>query len=81
MQPGTTLDDLKQNATEALTRMQTLLATLLPPPSSPALLSDAPDKFAALLPYGIPVLGKQFQSAIDLAKPTSRFGLLLVGGT
>lgn len=80
MQAGTTLDDLKRNATEALARMQTLLATLLPPPS-PGSLSDAPDKFAALLPYGIPVLGQQFQSAIDLAKPTSRFGLLLVGGT
>lgn len=81
VQPGTAVGDLKRIATEALARMQTLLATLLPPPSSPAPSSDAPDKFAAVLPYGIPVLDPQFQSALDLAKPTSRFGLLLVGGT
>ncbi|RDB29071.1 Conserved oligomeric Golgi complex subunit 1 [Hypsizygus marmoreus] len=69
-------DDLKASATESLARTQTLFATLLPghPP-------DAVDKVSALMPFGIPQVDQQFQPAIELAKPTSRFGLLLVGGT
>jgi len=78
----TTLIDLQRTASESLARMQTLLASLLfSAPPLPKSSSDASDKFAALLPYGAPVVDQQFQSAVELAKPTSRFGLLLVGGT
>lgn len=72
--------DLNRSASESLARMQTLFATLLPR-HPPIQLSDMTDKFSALLPYGLPPLDQQFQPAIELAKPTSRFGLLLVGGT
>ncbi|KAG6910534.1 hypothetical protein DXG01_009953 [Tephrocybe rancida] len=74
------LETLHKNATDSLARTQTLLATLLPPqPHIPT--PDSMDKFSALLQFGIPPQEGQFQPAIELAKPTSRFGLLLVGGT
>ncbi|KAF8078884.1 Vps51/Vps67 domain-containing protein [Lyophyllum atratum] len=73
------LEDLHKSATDSLARMQTLFATLLPQ-HPPIPLSDSADKFSVLLPFGIPPLDQQFQPAVELAKPTSRFGLLLVGG-
>ncbi|KAG6868886.1 hypothetical protein C0993_008634 [Termitomyces sp. T159_Od127] len=62
------LDTVHQSATDALSRTQTLFATLLPR-----------DKFTALLGLGVPPQEGQFQPAVALAKPTSRFGLVLVG--
>ncbi|KAK7064081.1 hypothetical protein R3P38DRAFT_2492769 [Favolaschia claudopus] len=66
-------------AAEYLARTQTLFAALLPPPSPMRIPSGHVDKFAPLLPWGSPALDQQFQSAVELAKPSSRFGLLLVG--
>ncbi|KAG5650993.1 hypothetical protein H0H81_010293 [Sphagnurus paluster] len=74
-----TLDDLHRSASESLARTQTLLAILLPFRSSIP-LSESADKFSALLPFGIPPVEHEFHPALELAKPTSRFGLLLVGG-
>ncbi|KAG5647782.1 hypothetical protein DXG03_008505 [Asterophora parasitica] len=71
-----TLEDLQRSASESLARTQTLFATLLPQISP---TSDSTEKFLALLPFGIPQLDQQFQPALELAKPTSRFGLLLAG--
>ncbi|GLB35902.1 putative vps51/Vps67 [Lyophyllum shimeji] len=73
------LEDLRRSASESLARMQTLFSTLLPQHISIP-LPDSANKSSALLPFGIPALDQQFQPAVELAKPTSRFGLLLVGG-
>ncbi|KDR85455.1 hypothetical protein GALMADRAFT_132149 [Galerina marginata CBS 339.88] len=67
-----TLSGLGKTASEYLARTQTLLSSLLPPPPAPTL--DAP-----LLQFGIPSLGQNHDSAVDLAKPSPRFGMLLVG--
>ncbi|TFK36962.1 hypothetical protein BDQ12DRAFT_608918 [Crucibulum laeve] len=75
------LDKLQRNASDCIPRMQTLLAPLLPPMKRPELSPDTGDKLAGLLQYGIPSSDQQFHSAIDLAKPSPRFGLLLVGGS
>ncbi|KAJ6621177.1 hypothetical protein B0H10DRAFT_2353252 [Mycena sp. CBHHK59/15] len=66
-------------ASEYLARTQTLFAALLPAQSPMRELQDGTDKFAQLLPFGSPALDQQFQPAVELAKPSSRFGLLLVG--
>ncbi|KAJ7361559.1 Vps51/Vps67 domain-containing protein [Mycena albidolilacea] len=65
-------------AADYLARTQTLFAALLPPQSPTRPLNSA-DKFAPLLPWGSPALDQQFQPAVELAKASSRFGLLLVG--
>jgi len=67
---------------EHLSRMQILLAPIFPPhaisgPSREA--NGKMEKTTSLLRYGAPVLEQQFQPAIDLVKPSSRFGLLLIG--
>ncbi|KII94092.1 hypothetical protein PLICRDRAFT_415757 [Plicaturopsis crispa FD-325 SS-3] len=70
---------------EHIARVQTLLATLLPPfPSTPVATPSVgkEDKFAALLPYSVPrVDQQQTHPVMELAKPSARFGLLLVGGS
>ncbi|KAJ7040430.1 Vps51/Vps67 domain-containing protein [Mycena alexandri] len=69
-------------AADYLARTQTLFAALLPvqSPMRPLDSSHATtDKFAPLLAFGSPALDQQFQPAVELAKPSSRFGLLLVG--
>ena len=57
-----------------------LLASLLPV-SSATTSRNGTDKLGSLLLYGIPLSDKQFKPALELAQPSSRFGLLLVGGT
>ncbi|KAJ7705997.1 hypothetical protein B0H17DRAFT_1192554 [Mycena rosella] len=66
-------------AADYLARTQTLFAALLPLASPMRTLNTSADKFAPLLPFGSPELEQQFQPAVELAKPSSRFGLLLVG--
>ncbi|KAJ7293153.1 hypothetical protein C8J57DRAFT_1161634 [Mycena rebaudengoi] len=70
-------------AVDYLARTQTLFAPLLPwqSPMRAAALNDGADKFAPLLPFGSPALDQPFQPAVELAKASSRFGLLLVGNT
>ncbi|KAG6871720.1 hypothetical protein C0992_010411, partial [Termitomyces sp. T32_za158] len=63
---GVELNTVHQCATDALSRTQTLFATLLPR-----------DKFSTLLRLGVPPQEGEFQSAVALAKPTSRFGLVV----
>ncbi|KAG5718094.1 hypothetical protein E4T56_gene13750, partial [Termitomyces sp. T112] len=59
------LDTLHKSAADALARTQTLFATLLP----------QGDRF---LQFGVPPAQEgHFQPAVELAKATSRFGLLL----
>ncbi|KAG6901470.1 hypothetical protein C0995_011490 [Termitomyces sp. Mi166 len=73
------LDTLHNSAADALSRTQTLFATLLPQLSIPQ--PDSTDKFSAFLRFGAPLPQEgQFQPAVEVAKPRSRFGLLLVGG-
>jgi len=69
-------EDVDKAASESIIRMQNLLGTLLPYPAIP---SDDAEKSSHLLPYGsLPHSDLQFQPAIEVAKPTLRFGLLLV---
>lgn len=69
-------EDVDKAALESIIRMQNLLGTLLPHPAIP---SDDAGKSSLLLPYGsLPHSDLQFQPAIEVAKPTPRFGLLLV---
>ncbi|KAF9459829.1 hypothetical protein BDZ94DRAFT_1198976 [Collybia nuda] len=83
LQPGQDSDSLKRTASEFLSRTQILFTSFLPRPPSPqqTLSSTTVDKFASLLPFGVPIPEQQFQSVIDSAKPSSRFGLLLVEGS
>ncbi|KAJ7161400.1 hypothetical protein C8R43DRAFT_1063548 [Mycena crocata] len=68
-------------ATDYLARTQNLFAALLPVQSPMRALDSSADKFAPLLPFGSPAMDQQFQPAVELAKPSSRFGLLLVGAS
>ena len=71
---------LQESASEYLLRTQVLLATLLPTPT-PGPIPESGDKFVTLLPFGAFLGDQQFSSStLDLAKPSARFGLLLVGG-
>jgi conserved oligomeric Golgi complex subunit 1 len=72
--------DAFNSAVEFVARTQILFAALLPPPPiDTGPVTQAGEKLTVLLPYGIPLVDQQFQPAIQVAKPTSRFGLLLVG--
>ncbi|KAH7930426.1 hypothetical protein BV22DRAFT_1109288 [Leucogyrophana mollusca] len=72
--------DPERSAAEHLMRTQLMLGVLLPqvPPPSLAEKDEAKDKMSPLLVYGVPVVDAQFRSAVELAKPSTRFGLLLV---
>ncbi|KAJ7225342.1 Vps51/Vps67 domain-containing protein [Mycena pura] len=75
-------DRWKDASADYLARTQTLLATLLPLQSPMrASESSSTDKLVPLLSFGSPAVDQQFQPAVELAKPSSRFGLLLVGTT
>ncbi|KAF9486293.1 hypothetical protein BDN70DRAFT_869769 [Pholiota conissans] len=65
------LSELEISVAEYFARTQTLFAILLPAPLNP--VYDVP-----LLRFGTPTTQGQ-QSAIDLAKPSPRFGMLLTG--
>jgi len=72
--------EFEHNASEYLARTQILFGTLLPHPPMVSVQAATTDKYATLLPFGSPALDQKFHPAIALAKPSSRFGLLLVGG-
>ncbi|KAJ7446473.1 Vps51/Vps67 domain-containing protein [Mycena galericulata] len=75
-----TANGWNDGASDYLSRTQTLFAPLLPLQSPMRTLDSSTDKFAPLLPFGSPATDQQqFQPAVELAKPSSRFGLLLVG--
>ncbi|KAK0456031.1 hypothetical protein EV421DRAFT_1749997 [Armillaria borealis] len=69
--------DIERTVSDYIARTQVLFGILLR--NTPSSLSHSNDKLAALLPFGSPLLDQPFQPAIDVAKPSSRFGLLLVG--
>ena len=68
---------------ECLSRMQVVFAPLFPPPEVQAVSSSKENvaKSAALLCYAPLTAEQHFQPALDLVKPSARFGLLLVGGS
>lgn len=68
------LREVNDTASEHFARTQTMFFLLLPLP--PTLGFDTP-----LLQFGVPSVGQNFSSAIDIAKPSPRFGMLLVGKT
>ncbi|KAK0208784.1 Vps51/Vps67 domain-containing protein [Desarmillaria ectypa] len=70
-------EDIERTVSDYVARTQVLFGILLR--NSPSSLSHSNDKLAAFLPFGAPLLDHPFQPAIDVAKPSSRFGLLLVG--
>lgn len=60
-------------------RTQILLASFLPQPRS-TIPETKSDKTSSLFYAGLPTVEQQqFQSAVDLVRPSPRFGLLLVG--
>jgi len=63
---------ITSSASDYLVRSQTLLSGLLPALAVPNL--DTP-----LLQFGVPPAAQNYTSGTDLAKPTPRFGMLLVG--
>ncbi|KAG2156643.1 uncharacterized protein EDB93DRAFT_1079446 [Suillus bovinus] len=70
--------DPEQAAKECLMRTQLLLSALLPPSSSMQPAKEGADKISALLTYGVPGADTTFLSAVELAKVSTRFPLLLV---
>ncbi|KZT75023.1 hypothetical protein DAEQUDRAFT_17744 [Daedalea quercina L-15889] len=70
------------NMSEYLSRVQVIFAPLFPPPevylAAPP-TNDKSSKPSALLCYAPPAAEQQFQSTLELVKPSARFGLLLVG--
>ncbi|KAG2062297.1 hypothetical protein BDR06DRAFT_868711 [Suillus hirtellus] len=70
--------DPEQAAKEYLMRTQMLLSALLPPSSSMQPAKEGADKISALLTYGVPGADTTFLSAVELAKVSTRFPLLLV---
>jgi len=72
-------DKARLEESEHLIRTQTLFATLLPHTPASRPLSMTGNKSSVLLPFGTPGLEQQFQAPMELAKPSSRFGLLLIG--
>lgn len=71
---------LDEGVSSYLLRAQNLLATFLQPPLAFIPYADG-EKFGGLLPQGVPSTDKQFQPAFTIATPSTRFGLLLVGGS
>lgn len=77
-------ETLSWMSADHLARTQTILAAILPYPvatrgtQTPAGKSVTSDKFAALLPLGVPSSDKEYRAAIEVAKPSSRFAMLLV---
>lgn len=55
-----------------------LLSALLPPTSSMQPAKEGGDKISALLTFGVPGADTTFLSAVELAKVSTRFPLLLV---
>ncbi|KAJ3808296.1 hypothetical protein F5876DRAFT_78879 [Lentinula aff. lateritia] len=74
-------ETLSWMSADHLARTQTILAAILPypvPTRGTAGKSVTSDKFAALLPLGVPSSDKEYRAAIEVAKPSSRFAMLLV---
>ncbi|KZT02444.1 uncharacterized protein LAESUDRAFT_706143 [Laetiporus sulphureus 93-53] len=75
--------DVDGSIAEYLSRTQTLLSLLLPPHDIRVEMggkTQTHDQSNSLLPCGIPAVGQHLQPAMELVKPSARFGLLLVGG-
>ncbi|KAG1757157.1 hypothetical protein EDB19DRAFT_14932 [Suillus lakei] len=70
--------DPEQAAKEYLMRTQMLLSALVPPSSSTQPAKEGADKMSALLTYGVPGADTTFLPAVELAKVSTRFPLLLV---
>ncbi|CCM03137.1 uncharacterized protein FIBRA_05258 [Fibroporia radiculosa] len=78
--------DIDREISEQLSRMQNLITPLLPQPvsNSASLTSKGAVNTGAsssLLRYGVPSVEQGSLPALDLVKPSARFGLLLVGTT
>ncbi|KAF8807829.1 hypothetical protein BYT27DRAFT_7189922 [Phlegmacium glaucopus] len=67
-------ENIESCASEYLARTQTLFSGLLP-----SLSETAPE--SQLLQFGVPSTRQNYHSVLDLAKPSPRFGMLLVGNT
>ncbi|KAL4063659.1 hypothetical protein V8B97DRAFT_2106043 [Scleroderma yunnanense] len=70
--------DPVRSASETLARTQMLISALLPLSPMP-FNKDSGDKMAALLPHGVAAVDAGFIPAVELAPPSARFPLLLIG--
>jgi len=83
-------DHLSLSPQQYLSRSQTLLAPLIhPTKASPkgtenghaAPKTSSKTKSSSLLALGVPEVEQDYRPAVEIAKPSARFGLLLVGST
>jgi hypothetical protein len=65
----------QNEAIDDVARFQFILDALLP-----SSMSKQHEEQPTLLRLGAPATDRQFQSALDIVKPSQRFALLLVGG-
>lgn len=70
--------DLDQAAQNYLARTQMLLSALVSPFLSSEPIKEGADRMGTLLTYGVPVADTTFSPAVELAKVSTRFPLLLV---
>lgn len=75
---GPLVPDPDQSAMQYLMRTQMLLSALVLPFWSMEPTKEGTDKMSALLTYGVPVADSAFSPAVELAKVSTRFPLLLV---
>ncbi|KAF9074806.1 hypothetical protein BDP27DRAFT_1286851 [Rhodocollybia butyracea] len=76
-------ETLSSRSADYIAKTQTILAAVLPYPAKNIPVqssgkSMSSDKFAALLLRGVPSSEQQYRPAVEVAKPSSRFGLLLI---
>lgn len=74
--------DAGTDITAHLAGTQTLLASLLPNVKVESTPTGKVDKTVVFLRHGVPsATGSDSHPTVDVVKPSSRFGLLLVGST
>jgi conserved oligomeric Golgi complex subunit 1 len=69
------ISNLQAMTTDSFARTQLLFSGLLPQRGT------GDEKSSSLLPFGTPALERPFTAAMELAKPSPRFGLLLVSSS
>ncbi|KIK70711.1 hypothetical protein GYMLUDRAFT_65924 [Collybiopsis luxurians FD-317 M1] len=67
-------ETLSNRSADCLARTQTILAPVLPYTAK----SASSDRSTALLPLGVPSSEQEYRTAVEVARPSSRFALLLV---
>ncbi|KAI0962021.1 hypothetical protein AcV7_000961 [Taiwanofungus camphoratus] len=73
--------DMDKSLSDYLARTQILLSHILPQCAISLPAQGKTERSASLLHHGLPVVEQQYQPAVEVVKPSPRFGLLLVDNT